>query len=119
MDGSIGTIKTMATNASEKISVRFNVTGCTPTYAQRASLSKFGKPSFWYYFVYMIYLNLTKKFSRPDFEVILEDEEIKIWLNCIYGPGEEMPEEYRAVFENEFYIVSVTVSMHSIYILTI
>ena len=68
---------------------------------------------------YMIYLNLTKKFSRPDFEVILEDEEIKIWLNCIYGPGEEMPEEYRAVFENEFYIVSVTVSMHSIYILTI
>lgn len=92
MDGGIGTLSRK--HNDELITVRFNVNGSMPNHQEQMIISDQGKDIF----------------CRPDYEVLFEHGNGRIYLNCIFGPGDEVPESIKDRFTDVYEIIAATVT---------
>ena len=91
IDGAVGKLERKYFD--EKMTIRFNINGCFPNFTEQQILKTQGHPLK----------------CRPDFEILLEKKGLKMFCNCIYGPGDEFPKEIREQFSEAFDIMAVTV----------
>lgn len=91
MDGGIGTLSRK--HNDELITVRFNVNGSMPNHQEQMIISDQGKDIF----------------CRPDYEVLFEHGNGRIYLNCIFGPGDEVPESIKDRFTDVYEIIAATI----------